>query len=159
MARFGSMLCFFWFSTPAPGIRHDAAVPWFKANLAASILIRWPLRFLGLVWNWLLCFQNALSDERKKCFPVDFASTSLMWHNHGWWILTVVWNIFGVLLNPRRGMVVCIQYVCVCVFWWYRVCSQLARLSWGLTQSHKTPLCLSCSLCHPHFLHRDNGTI
>lgn len=86
--------CVFWFPMPAPGIGHDAAVPCFKANLAASLLIKWPRRLVGLGWNWLLCLQNALSDERK-CFPVDFClflSYVMSWggrHACSWWIWAV----------------------------------------------------------------------
>lgn len=114
-----------WFSTPASCWVGCPALPWFKANLAASLLIRWPRRFVGLVWNWLLCFQNALMKENVSLlilFPPLLCD---------WCIYRVVLNVCVVLLNPRGWMAVCVYiyniYICVCVR------SQLGNLSWGLT--------------------------
>lgn len=113
LARLDSFRClFFWLSHAS--IRLDAAMPWFTGNLTASPLIRWPPCFDGLVWNRLLCFQKALSDQRENFSPVGSVSSSLRWHNHGWWILTVVWNVMLCAVKPQEmngsGD---LQYVCV----------------------------------------------
>lgn len=87
--------------------QHQASstmLPCLKANLEALFLI-WRLeRFTGLVCNWLLYFQDAVS--------VDFPSSSLVWHNHDWWISNGkhLWCAAEPQERGYRGLY--IQYVC-----------------------------------------------
>lgn len=85
-------------------VASSTMLPCLKANLEALFLIRRLERFMGLVCNWLLYFQDAVS--------VDFPSSSLVWHNHDWWISNGkhLWCAAEPQERGHRGPY--IQYVC-----------------------------------------------